>query len=118
MSLIPRRPDEGPAQIFRKSTSLGATRPVMIAHRCGSGVGPENTCGAVVQSSFFRPDFYEIDIRHTSDGVPVCIHDATLERTTDLSGFVSEKTWTNLQVADAGSWFGSTFRDEPIPPSG
>jgi len=68
-----------------------------------------------VQSSFYRPDYFEFDLRHTADGVPVCMHDATIDRTTDLSGPVAELTWEFLQDADAGSWFASTASGEPIP---
>jgi len=125
MSLVPPSQDDTPAPVYRIRTPSGAARPVMIAHRCGAGLGPENTCAAVVQSSFFRPDFYEIDIRHTGDGVAVCFHDETLERTTNAakildqtastSTVLGEFTYSRLRGLDAGGWFGSTFRDEPIP---
>lgn len=97
------------------STPGGGTRPLMIAHRCGAGLGPENTCAAMVQSSFYRPDYYEVDIRHTADGVPVCLHDETVDRTTDLSGRVDGLNLVELAAADAGSWISSTYRGEPVP---
>jgi glycerophosphoryl diester phosphodiesterase len=115
MTFAPPDPDPDPIPVSRIETSSGAIRPLMIAHRCGSGLGPENTCYAVVQSSFYRPDYYEIDLRHTSDGVPVCMHDSTLDRTTDLTGNVSELTWKDLQNTDAGAWFASTASGEQIP---
>ncbi len=101
--------------IVRTENSWGVLRPLAIAHRCGAGLGPENTCGAVVQSSFYRPDYYEIDIRHTADGVAICMHDETLDRTTNLSGAVSGTMWARIQDADAGSWFEETFQDETVP---
>ncbi len=115
MSLRPDPQNPDPDPIDRIRTSSGAERPVTIAHRCGGGLGPENTCEAVVQSSFYRPDYYEIDIRHTSDGVPVCIHDATLDRTTNIEGQVSEMTFEEIRKADAGSWFGETFENARVP---
>ncbi|MCX6645603.1 MAG: glycerophosphodiester phosphodiesterase family protein [bacterium] len=101
--------------IFRIDLSSGGSRPLMIAHRCGAGLGPENTRGAVVQSSFYRPDYYEIDIRHTSDSVPVVFHDATCDRTTNLTGNISDLSWEEIKFADAGSWVGSAYRGESIP---
>ncbi len=115
MTFVPPDPDPDPIPVSRIETSSGAIRPLMIAHRCGAGMGPENTCNAVVQSSFYRPDYYEIDLRHTSDGVPVCMHDSTLDRTTDLTGNVTDMTWEDLRNADAGGWFASTVSGEPIP---
>ena len=93
MQPVTSEPSREPSPVTRTETMSGRTRPIMIAHRCGAGLGPENTCGAVVQSSFYRPDFYEIDIRHTFDGVPVCLHDETLDRTTNMEGQVSTMTW-------------------------
>jgi len=115
MSITPAEPGNSPSPIFRSETSSGAVRPLIIAHRCGAGLGPENTCGAVVQSSFYRPDYFEIDIRHTSDGVAICLHDPTLNRTTNMEGDPSGMTWEEISGADAGSWFDSTFNNEPIP---
>jgi len=108
--------EQGPRPVDRAELSSGATRPLMIAHRCGAGLGPENTRSAVAQASFYRPDFYEIDIHHTLDGVPVCIHDDTLDRTTDLSGKISEMNLSQVQSADAGSWLDADlFEGEKIP---
>lgn len=60
-------------------------------------------------------DGLELDIHLSRDGVPVVIHDETLDRTTDGDGFVNDKTWLQLQQLDAGSWFSSEFAGEPIP---
>jgi glycerophosphoryl diester phosphodiesterase len=49
------------------------------------------------------------------DGVPVVIHDETLERTTDGRGRVCGKSWSQLQLLDAGSWFSGEFAGEPVP---
>ena len=60
-------------------------------------------------------DGLELDIQLSRDGVPVVIHDETLERTTDGSGRVCGKTWAQLQRLDAGSWFSGAFAGEPLP---
>jgi len=125
MSFVPPEPERSPDPVARAETPEGFERVIMIAHRCGAGLGPENTCGAVVQSSFYRPDYYEIDVRHTADGIPVCMHDETVERTTNvadlpeetslLSSDVSECRLAEINQLDAGSWFGEEFENEPVP---
>lgn len=113
MVMTQQVPDSGLSPIYR--VDLSPPRTLLIAHRCGAGLGPENTRGAVIQSSFYRPDYYEIDIRHTRDSIPVAIHDETLDRTTNLSGIISEMTWDEIIDADAGSWYGSIYKGESIP---
>ena len=60
-------------------------------------------------------DGLELDIHLSRDGVPVVLHDETLERTTDGHGPVANQTWRQLQQLDAGSWFSSGSTGEPIP---
>jgi len=60
-------------------------------------------------------DGLELDIHLSRDGVPVVIHDETLERTTDGQGQVRIKTWQQLQALDAGLWFSREFSGESIP---
>ena len=60
-------------------------------------------------------DGLELDIHLSRDGVPVVIHDETLERTTDGHGQVRDKSWQELQTFDAGSWFSEAFAGESIP---
>lgn len=57
----------------------------------------------------------ELDIHLSRDGIPVVIHDETLERTTDGCGSVAGMTWRQLQQLDAGSWFSEEFAGEPLP---
>jgi len=60
-------------------------------------------------------DGLELDIHLSSDGVPVVIHDETLERTTDGHGLVSDATLSQLRQLDAGGWFSQGFVGEPLP---
>ncbi len=85
-----------------------------IAHRGHSLVAPENTCAAFLASSNVA-DFVEFDIRATQDGKLVIIHDETVDRTTDGTGLVRELTLAQLKALDAGSWFSSSFSEEPVP---
>jgi len=60
-------------------------------------------------------DGIEFDVRLCADGVPVVIHDATVDATTDGSGPVAKMTLSALKELDAGSWFDPAFAGERIP---
>lgn len=87
----------------------------IIAHRGFSGIAPENTRAAFEEALAWSVDGLEWDLHVSADGVPVVIHDATVDRTTDGSGLVREMTLEELKQLDAGSWFGPEFRGERIP---
>ena len=87
----------------------------IIAHRGDSGHGPENTLAAFRQAVQLGADGVELDLHRAADGVPVVIHDHTLERTTSGLGRVEDHTSTELAALDAGSWFGADFSAEGIP---
>lgn len=57
----------------------------------------------------------EADVRRTRDGILLMLHDATLDRTTDATGPVVERTFAELAEVDAGSWFGPAFCGAHIP---
>jgi glycerophosphoryl diester phosphodiesterase len=84
-------------------------------HRGASAVAPENTYAAFEQAIKDGGEYTETDIRATSDGALVLVHDAALDRTTDGAGPVSAITLEELRKLDAGSWFGEAFRGERIP---
>jgi glycerophosphoryl diester phosphodiesterase len=96
-----------------------SARPV-IAHRGASAHAPENTLPAFELAVRQGADAFELDVRLTRDGAPVVFHDATLERTTHLTGPVRARTLAELRTADAGHWFtpdgGRTmpFRDQGV----
>jgi glycerophosphoryl diester phosphodiesterase len=84
-------------------------------HRGASAVAPENTYAAFEQAVKDGAQYTETDIRATSDGALVLVHDAALDRTTNGRGPVSGITLQQLRELDAGSWFGEAFRGERIP---
>ncbi len=86
-------------------TQTRAERPHVIAHRGASALAPENTLAAYATAVELGVDYVEMDVRLTSDGVPVCIHDEQVGRTTGGTGAVSAFSLKELQVLDAGSWF-------------
>lgn len=87
----------------------------IVAHRGYSARAPENTLAALELAIEAGADALEFDVHTAVCGVPVLFHDATLDRTTNGSGPIREKTVEELSGLDAGGWFGAEFRDEPIP---
>ena len=83
-------------------------RVAAIAHRGGAKLRPENTLVAFDHAESLGVDGFECDVRLSRDGVPVVIHDATLERTTAGSGPVSARTAKELAAIDAGAKFGES----------
>lgn len=89
--------------------------PRVLAHRGGGALAPENTLAAIRLGRALGFRGIEIDARLTRDGVPVVIHDRTLERTTNGHGAVAEIDSGRIATLDAGSWFGREFAGEPVP---
>ena len=89
------------------------SRPLVMAHRGGRGLWPENTLYAFEQAVALGVDVLEMDIHSTADGVLVVMHDDTVERTTDGTGPVHSLTLEQLKALDAGyNWSaddGQTF---------
>ncbi|HXH06255.1 MAG TPA: glycerophosphodiester phosphodiesterase family protein, partial [Vicinamibacterales bacterium] len=82
-----------------------AARPLVFAHRGGAALAPENTIAAFDRGLACGADGLELDVRLARDGVPVVIHDATLERTTDAVGPVAAYDAAALSRVDAAWWF-------------
>jgi glycerophosphoryl diester phosphodiesterase len=94
---------------------LASALPLNAGHRGFSASYPENTLVAVENSFLAGADVTEIDLLKSSDGHVVIIHDDTVDRTTNGTGRVDEKTLAELQMLDAGSWFDPAFAGETIP---
>ncbi|MGH8791935.1 MAG: glycerophosphodiester phosphodiesterase [Stackebrandtia sp.] len=99
-----------------------AFKPVHVAHRGGAGLAPEMTAAAFESARKYDPDFVEIDVQLSSDGVPVLVHDETLARTSDVATVypgreyqpVGDFTLKQLRRLDFGSWFGESYAGESI----
>jgi glycerophosphoryl diester phosphodiesterase len=89
--------------------------PRWIAHRGGGSAAPENTLAAMRAGAAAGFRMVEFDVMLSRDGVPVLIHDETLERTTDGAGEVSAHDCADLMRLDAGRWFGPAFAGERMP---
>lgn len=98
------------------SESAGARRQVdTVAHRGASGYAPENTIAAFDKAAEMKADYIEIDVQRSKDGELVIIHDTTVDRTTDGTGYVKDLTFEQIRSLDAGSWMGERFKGEKIP---
>ncbi len=90
--------------------------PLVIAHAACKGHAPENTLAGVRAALALGADAIEVDVHGTADRVPVLLHDATVDRTTDGSGAVSSLTLAQLRRLDAGvRAFDGRFAGERIP---
>jgi glycerophosphoryl diester phosphodiesterase len=119
----------------QKEPAAAVSRPWLIAHRGASAYAPENTVPAFRLAAEQHAAFVEFDLQLTRDRQIVCLHDESLERTTDVEeifpdrfrtvsggGGAATRRWlladftlAELRTLDAGSWFGPTFRGTRIP---
>lgn len=80
----------------------------MISHAACAGHLPENTLAGVRLALSLGADAIEVDVQASKEGIPVLMHDPTVDRTTDGSGTVSSLTLEELRRLDAG-------QGEPVP---
>lgn len=85
------------------------------AHRGARETHPENTLVAFEEAIRLGVAQIEFDVRATADGQLILMHDATVDRTTDGSGFVHELTLAQIKALDAGSWKDEQFAGERVP---
>ena len=76
---------------------------MVAGHRGDSANCPENTVAAFRAAIEAGADMIETDVRLTRDGVPVLIHDRTVDRTTDGKGYVKDMTFAELRALNAGT---------------
>jgi glycerophosphoryl diester phosphodiesterase len=94
---------------------LDRERILNLAHRGASAVTPPNTLAAFEKAAELGADGVELDVHLSADGVPVVIHDFTVDGTTDGTGRVDHLALAQLRELDAGSSFDPMFRGERIP---
>jgi glycerophosphoryl diester phosphodiesterase len=110
--------------------AAGGGKKILVAHRGASADAPEHTLEAYRLAIAQGADYVEQDLQITRDGVLVCLHDLTLERTTDVEEifpsrgreegggrrfYVADFTLAEIKRLDAGSWFGEKFRGARVP---
>jgi glycerophosphoryl diester phosphodiesterase len=101
---------------------LAASTKIVVGHRGDSGANPENTLPSFASAVAVKADMVELDFYQTEDGVLVCFHDRTLDRTTNAVALwkkkktrVADYTWEKLATLDAGSWKDQKFAGVAIP---
>lgn len=87
----------------------------IFAHRGASKYAPENTMAAFHLAHKMNADGIELDVQLTKDGIPVVIHDESVNRTTNGKGLIKNLTLAELKELDAGSCFSKKFLGESIP---
>ena len=89
-------------------------KPLVLGHRGASAYAPENTIAAFKLAFEMGADGVELDVTLTKDGVPIVIHDDTVDRTTNGKGAANDLTLAEIQQLDAGYKF-DQYRGEKIP---
>jgi len=87
----------------------------IIAHRGFSDERPENTIASfdhAIESGF---SYLELDVHLSKDGILYVIHDDTVDRTTDGTGFVRDLHSHDINMLDSGSWFDKKYFEQRIP---
>lgn len=92
----------------------GRLKPYVMAHRGNRVRYPENTLTAFKQAIADGADILETDVHLTADGVLVCIHDSTVDRTTDGSGRVAAMRLDEIRRFNAAASM-PTISPEPVP---
>jgi glycerophosphoryl diester phosphodiesterase len=82
-------------------------RPLVISHAACGGHAPENTLAGIRKAIELGSDAIEIDVQMSADGIPVLMHDTTVDRTTKGSGDLADMTLDQLRALDVGG--------EPVP---
>ncbi|MGD9764249.1 MAG: glycerophosphodiester phosphodiesterase [Candidatus Binatia bacterium] len=95
-------------------TYFAPPRPRILGHRGAAGVAPENTLPSFAVAAAFGAEYLELDVHATRDGEVVVLHDALLDRTTDGSGPVRDRTWSEVAQLDAGCRFSHDQRSFPF----
>jgi glycerophosphoryl diester phosphodiesterase len=99
---------------------LGQTRAAgdeafIASHRGGGAAAPENTLPAISAALAAGFGYVEVDVALTADRHPVLMHDASVDRTTNGHGRLSDLTLAEVQALDAGSWFDAEFAGTRVP---
>jgi glycerophosphoryl diester phosphodiesterase len=93
--------------------TVARTFPLVSGHRGDSRSAPENTLASFSAAIAAGADFIELDVRTTSDGHQVCLHDPSLKRTTGYDALVKDLTFEKVKMLSAG--YGSSLPPEKIP---
>lgn len=99
------------------ATDWLAAPPYFAAHRGGGDQAPEHTLVAYRHAVAEGLAAIEISVNLTSDGLPVCMHDLTLDRTTNSTGALLSRSWADIHnnvLVTIGSTLGPAWANQPI----
>jgi len=88
---------------------------LIFAHRGAAGTHPENTMAAFLEAERAGADGIELDVQLTKDGEIIVIHDETVDRTTDGSGWVRDMVYRDLRKLNAAAKWNGRYGHCPIP---
>jgi glycerophosphoryl diester phosphodiesterase len=88
--------------------------PIVIGHRGAAGDHPENTLVSFEAALAEGAAILESDIHVSRDGVPILLHDPTLERACGVPGAAADRTWQELRALDAGAGFRDARGEQPF----
>jgi glycerophosphoryl diester phosphodiesterase len=92
-----------------------AAQIIVISHRGEHLAHPENTLPAFQAAIDAGADFFELDVRTTSDGRLVLMHDSTADRTTNGTGPIRKMSFDEVRALDAGARFAPQFAGTKVP---
>ncbi|XP_065115715.1 glycerophosphodiester phosphodiesterase 1 [Paramisgurnus dabryanus] len=117
MFRFPPVPSSRARQVLRPGSTATTGGVSVVAHRGGGHDAPENTIAAIRAASKNGATGVELDLEFTADGVPILMHDDTVERTTNGSGPLSKLLFSEVRKLDAAAKhrFSDRFRGEKIP---
>ena len=97
-------------------TAVAAQNSIeILVHRGANALAPENTIASTDSALKYGATWIEVDVRKSKDGELFNLHDATLDRTTNGKGLLSDMLAKDVRKLDAGSWFGPQFEGTPLP---
>ncbi len=88
---------------------------VVAGHRGCDALYPENTLLSVQKALDMKVDMIEFDLNLTKDKVVVVMHDNTVDRTTNGTGYIHDMTLEDIKSLDAGGKFGKIFEGLKVP---
>lgn len=92
-----------------------ANKIEVVVHRGANALAPENTIVSADSALKYGAAWIEVDVRPSKDGVLFNLHDEKLDRTTNGSGLLAEKSSKEIERLDAGAWFSLQFHGTRIP---
>lgn len=101
-----------PTTISAHEHLLSPDRILTVAHRGASGYAPEHTLASYKLATKMNADYLELDLQMTKDGHLIVMHDETVDRTTNGTGWVKDLTLAEIKQLDAGAWFNEANPDK------